>query len=32
MDLILATLPPSLLAFVEEQLSNDEVSSDEDML
>lgn len=32
MDPILAALPPSLLAFVEEQLSNDEVSSDEEML
>lgn len=32
MGLTLATLPPSLLAFVEEQLSNDEVSSDEEML
>ena len=32
MDPILAALPPSLLAFVEEQLSNDEASSDEEML
>jgi len=32
MDPILAALPPSLLAFVEGQLSNDEVSSDEEML
>lgn len=31
MDPILATLPPTLLAFVEGQLSNDEVSSDEEM-
>ncbi|MBP0714248.1 hypothetical protein ABXK61_13095 [Burkholderia sola] len=32
MDLILMVLPPSLLEFVEVQLSNDEVSSDEEML
>ena len=32
MDPILATLPPSLLALVEGSLSNDEVSSDEEML
>ncbi len=32
MDPILAALPPSLLAFVEERLSNDEVSSGEEML
>lgn len=32
MDPILAALPPSLLSFVEVQLSNDEVSSDEEML
>ncbi|MCC8445505.1 hypothetical protein [Xanthomonas translucens] len=32
MGLILAMLPRSLLAFVEEQLSNDEVSSNEEML
>ncbi|MGK8436750.1 hypothetical protein ACRS3X_05240 [Ectopseudomonas hydrolytica] len=32
MDPILATLPLSLLAFVEEQLSNDEVSSDDEIL
>ncbi|HCE6397594.1 hypothetical protein OGV25_21170 [Pseudomonas sp. P1B16] len=32
MDPILAALPPSLLSCVEGQLSNDEVSSDEEML
>ncbi|HEV2680824.1 MAG TPA: hypothetical protein VGV14_10030 [Rhodanobacter sp.] len=32
MDPILASLPMSLLAYVEGQLSNDEVSSDEEML
>ena len=32
MDLILAALSPSLLALVEGSLSNDEVSSDEEML
>lgn len=32
MDPILAALPPSLLAFVEGQLSNNEGSSDEEML
>ncbi|ODU72560.1 MAG: hypothetical protein ABT00_17450 [Bordetella sp. SCN 68-11] len=32
MDPILAALQPSLLAFVEGQLSNDEVSSDEEIL
>lgn len=32
MDPILAALPPSLLTFVEGQLSNDEASSDEEML
>lgn len=32
MDPILTTLSPSLLAYVEGQLSNDEVSSDEEML
>ena len=32
MDPILASLPPDLLAYVEGQLSNDEVSSDEEML
>ncbi|THF64838.1 hypothetical protein E6C76_12435 [Pseudothauera nasutitermitis] len=32
MDPILTSLPPSLLAYVEVQLSNDEVSSDEEML
>ncbi|MCG8277430.1 hypothetical protein [Stenotrophomonas sp. NLF4-10] len=32
MDPILAALPSSLLAFVEGQLSNDEVSSDDEML
>ena len=32
MDPILAALSPSLLAVVEGQLSNDEVSSDEEML
>ena len=32
MDPILAALPPSLLAFTEERLSNDEVSSGEEML
>ena len=32
MDPILATLPPSLLALVEGSLSNDDVSSDEEML
>ncbi|MBV6791563.1 hypothetical protein [Xanthomonas euvesicatoria] len=31
MDPILASLPPMLLALVEGQLSNDEVSSDEEM-
>lgn len=32
MDTVLAALPPSLLVFVEGQLSSDELSSDEDML
>ncbi|AOY95914.1 hypothetical protein NK553_18795 [Pseudomonas sp. ZM23] len=32
MDPILAALPPSLLKLVEGSLSNDEVSSDEEML
>ena len=32
MDLILAALSPSLLALVEGSLSNDEVSSDEEIL
>ena len=32
MDPILTSLPPALLAYVEVQLSNDEVSSDEEML
>ena len=32
MDSILAALPPSLLKLVEGSLSNDEVSSDEEML
>ncbi|WP_140720769.1 MULTISPECIES: hypothetical protein [Gammaproteobacteria] len=32
MDPILTALSPSLLAYVEGQLSNDEVSSDEEML
>jgi hypothetical protein len=32
MDPILATLPASLLRFVEDQLSNNEVSSDDELL
>ena len=32
MDPILASLPASLLRFVEDQLSNNEVSSDEELL
>lgn len=32
MDPILTSLPPELLDYVEVQLSNDEVSSDEEML
>ncbi|OWJ93201.1 hypothetical protein B6S59_17370 [Pseudomonas sp. A46] len=32
MDAILAALPESLLVFVEDQLSNNEVSSDEELL
>lgn len=32
MDPILAALPPSLLSFFDGQLSNDEVSSDKEML
>lgn len=31
-DLMLASLPATLLAFVEDQLSNNEVSSDEELI